>query len=79
MASKFKVTRFDETGNIGLWQTRVKDLLSQQGISKALSDKKPAKVDVDKWEEMQAQAASGDDQAVPLGSNHVPCHGGDVT
>jgi hypothetical protein len=58
MASKFEVMRFDGTGNFGLWQTRVKDLLAQQGILKALSDKKPVTVDDDKWEEMQAQAAA---------------------
>ena len=45
MASKFEVVRFDGTGNFGLWQTRVKDLLAQQGISRALNEKKPAKVD----------------------------------
>ena len=56
MASKFEVARFDGTGNFGMWQTRVKDLLAQQGISRALNEKKPAKVDDDKWEEMQAQA-----------------------
>ena len=54
MVSKFEVTRFDGTDNFRLWQTRVKDLLAQQGILKALSDKKPTKVDDDKWEEMQA-------------------------
>ena len=48
MAFKFEVVRFDGTGNFGLWQTRVKDLLAQQGISKALNEKKPAKVDDDK-------------------------------
>jgi hypothetical protein len=52
MASKFKVARFDGTGNFGLWQTRVKDL------SRTLDEKKPAKVDDDKWEEMQAQACA---------------------
>ena len=56
--SKFNVARFDGTGNFGLWQTRVKDLLTQQGISRALSEKKPAKVDDDKWEEMQAQTCA---------------------
>lgn len=56
IASKFEVARFDGTGNFGLWQTRVKDLLAQQGILRALDEKKPAKVDDDKWEEMQAQA-----------------------
>ena len=58
MASKFEVARFDCTGNFGLWQTRVKDLLAQQGISRALSEKKPMKVDDNKWEEMQAQACA---------------------
>ena len=58
MASKFEVARFDGTRNFGLWQTRVKDLLAQQGISRALNEKKPAKVDDDKWEEMQAQACA---------------------
>ncbi|KAF8673343.1 hypothetical protein HU200_048903 [Digitaria exilis] len=56
MPSKFEVARFDGTRNFGLWQTRVKDLLAQQGISRVLNDKKPAKVEDDKWEEMQAQA-----------------------
>ena len=36
----------------------MKDLLAQQGISRALNEKKPAKVDDDKWEEMQAQACA---------------------
>ena len=45
MASKFEVARFDGTGNFGLWQTRVKNLLAQQGISMALGEKKTAKVD----------------------------------
>src|SRR6266540_7259120 len=58
MASKFEVTRFDGTGNFGLWQTRVKDLLAQQGILKTLSDVKPIKVDDDKWDEMKAQASA---------------------
>jgi hypothetical protein len=58
MASKFKVARFDGTRNFGLWQTRVKDLLAQQGISRALDEKKPTKVDDDKWEEMQVQACA---------------------
>ena len=56
MASKFEVARFDGTGNFGLSQTRVKDLLAQQSISRALNEKKPAKVDDSKWEEMRAQA-----------------------
>ena len=56
MVSKFEVARFDGTANSGLWQTRVKNLLAQQGISRAFNVKKLTKVDDDKWEEMQAQA-----------------------
>ena len=58
MTSKFEVARFDGTRNFGLWQTRVKDLLAQQSISRALNEKKPAKVDDVKWEEMQTQACA---------------------
>ena len=58
MASKFEVARFDGTENFELWQTRGKDLLAQQSISRALNEKKPAKMDDDKWEEMQAQACA---------------------
>ena len=58
MASKFEVVKFDGTRNFGLWQTRVKDLLAQQGISRALSEKKLMKVDDNKWEEMQVQACA---------------------
>jgi hypothetical protein len=32
--------------------------LAQQGISRALDEKKLAKVDDEKWEEMQAQACA---------------------
>jgi hypothetical protein len=58
MASTFEVTRFDGTGKFGLWQTRVKDLLAQQSISKVFNGINPEKVDDDKWEEMQAQACA---------------------
>ena len=57
MASKFEVARFDGIGNFRLWQMRVKNLLAQQGISRTLNEKKPAKVDDDKWE-IQAQACA---------------------
>ncbi|KAL0373808.1 UNVERIFIED_CONTAM: Retrovirus-related Pol polyprotein from transposon TNT 1-94 [Sesamum radiatum] len=55
---KFEVVKFDGTGNFGLWQTRVKDLLAQQGILKALRPQKPANMDEEDWEELQ-QRASG--------------------
>ena len=55
--NKFEVQKFEGTGNFALWQTRVKDLLAQQGCLKALRDVKPAKMDNDDWEELQMQAA----------------------
>ena len=39
MTFKFEMVRFDGTGNFRLWQMRVKDLLAQQDISRALSEK----------------------------------------
>ena len=55
--TRFEVEKFSGTGNFGLWQTRVKDLLAQQGCLKALRDAKPAKMDAEDWEELQLQAA----------------------
>ena len=55
--TRFEVHKFDGTGNFALWQTRVKDLLAQQGCLKALRDVKPAKMDNDDLEELQMQAA----------------------
>ena len=34
--AKFNIVMFDGFGNFGLWQRRVKDLLVQQGMVKAL-------------------------------------------
>ncbi|KAE8712603.1 hypothetical protein F3Y22_tig00110239pilonHSYRG00004 [Hibiscus syriacus] len=36
LGAKFEVVKFDGQGNFRLWQTRVKDMLAQQGILKAL-------------------------------------------
>src|ERR1041385_7383119 len=55
--TRFEVEKFNGTGNFGLWQTQVKDLLAQQGCLKALRDAKPAKMDAKDWEELQLQAA----------------------
>ena len=73
MASTFEVARFDGPGNFGLWQMRVKKLLAQQSISRALSEKKLAKVDDDKWEEIQAQSCAT--IRLCLRSDYVPLHG----
>ncbi|KAL0284885.1 UNVERIFIED_CONTAM: Retrovirus-related Pol polyprotein from transposon TNT 1-94 [Sesamum calycinum] len=55
--TKFEVVKFDGTGNFGLWQTRVKDLLAQQGILKVLRPQKPASMDDEDWEELQQRMA----------------------
>ena len=50
--AKFEVVKFDRTGNFRLWQIRVKDLLAQQGIVKALRPQKPASIEAKDWEEL---------------------------
>ena len=59
MATKFDVGKFNGKGNFGLWQKRVKALLIQQGLLKALYGKssKPATM-TEEWEEMDLKAAS---------------------
>jgi hypothetical protein len=56
--SRFEVVKFDGSGNFGLWQIRVKDLLTQQGNLTGLAEKKPEKIEVDDWEEKQTLAAA---------------------
>ena len=53
---KFEVVKFDGTGNFGLWQTKVKDLLAQQGILKALWPKKLDTMKAEDWEKLQQRA-----------------------
>ncbi|CAA0813915.1 Unknown protein [Striga hermonthica] len=55
--SKFEVSKFDGHGNFGLWQTRVKDLLAQQGIQKGLHAEKPKGMEDDDWQDLQERAA----------------------
>ena len=50
--AKFEVMKFNGHGNFGLWQTRVKDLLAQQGILKALRSQKPKSMEDEDWEEL---------------------------
>jgi len=42
-ATKFEVEKFNDKGNFGLWQKRVKALLVQQGLHKTLKDSKICK------------------------------------
>ncbi|GMJ14824.1 hypothetical protein HRI_005151600 [Hibiscus trionum] len=55
-SAKFKVVKFNGEGNFGLWQTRVKDLLAQQGILKVLRSTKPTLMEEDDWEQLQQRA-----------------------
>ncbi|KAL6508621.1 hypothetical protein OROGR_023332 [Orobanche gracilis] len=55
--AEFEVGKFDGTGNFGLWQRRVKDVLAQQGLSKALRENKPVDTDQLDWEELKEKAA----------------------
>jgi hypothetical protein len=52
--------KFGGTGNFGLWQRRVKDLLVQLGLVKALygKTKKSEKMTDDEWEELDMKAVS---------------------
>lgn len=55
--AKFEVARFDGTGNFGLWQRRVKNMLTQQSLQKALCETKVEEmVDAD-WAEMKEKVA----------------------
>jgi hypothetical protein len=50
--------KFDGSSNFGLWQRRVKDLLVQQGMMKALYGTKPnGMADID-WKELEAKAVA---------------------
>jgi len=59
-STKYEVEKFNGKNNFFLWQRRMKDLLIQQGVYKALlrKAKKPEKMDDDEWEEMDVKAAS---------------------
>ena len=53
--TRFEVKKFNGTENLELWQTRVKDLLAQQGCLKALREVKSAVTELscDGWKFME--------------------------
>ena len=57
-STKFDVVKFDGSGNFGLWQRRVKDLLVQQGMMKALYGKQPKGMDDMDWKDLEAKVAA---------------------
>ena len=58
--AKVDVLKFEGTGNFGLWQRSVKDLLVQQGLVKALyrKAKKLEMMTDNKWEEVDMKVFS---------------------
>ena len=59
--TKFEVEKFNDKGNFGLWQTKVKALV-QQGLHKTLQgnrkSSKPAGTSNEDWEEMDLKTVS---------------------
>jgi hypothetical protein len=57
-SAKFDMMKFDRSGNFGLWQRYVKDLLVQQGMVKALyGTKLEGMADID-WKELEVKAVA---------------------
>ena len=58
--AKVNIVKFNETGNFGLQKRRVKDMLLQQGLVKALygKTKKQEKMTDDEQEELEMKAVS---------------------
>ena len=60
VASQFRVERFDGKGSFTLWQRRVKDILVQQCLARALKgkDAKPEKMEDYEWEDLESRCVS---------------------
>lgn len=58
--AKFEVEKFTSKINFALWKLKVRDLLVQQGLHKALdgATKKPATMTDSNWEDLDARALS---------------------
>jgi hypothetical protein len=57
-STKFDMMKFNGSGNFGLWQRCVKDLLVHQGMVKVLYGTKPeGMADID-WKELEAKAVA---------------------
>ena len=56
-STQFDIVKFDGYENFELWQRRVKDLLLQEGMVKALSKKQLESMKVMDWKELEARIA----------------------
>ena len=56
--AKFEVEKLTGKSNFSLWKLKVRDLLVQQGLHKALdgATKKPATITTSDWEDLDARA-----------------------
>ena len=57
-STKLNMVKFNGSGNFGLWQRKVKDLLVQQGMVKALYGKQPEGMNNMDWKDLEAKAAA---------------------
>ena len=57
-STKFDIVKFDGSKNFGLWQRRVKDLLVQQSMMKALYEKQPKGMDDMDWKDLEVKVAA---------------------
>ena len=57
-SAKFDVVKFDGSRNLELWQRRVKDLLVQQGMVKALYGNQLEGVNDMDWKDLEAKTAA---------------------
>jgi hypothetical protein len=59
-SSKFEVEKFSGKNNFELWNLKMRDLLVQQGLQKALAGKtkKPMTMKNEEWEDMDAKSLS---------------------
>ena len=56
-SSKFEVEKFSGKNNFELWKLKMRDLLVQQGLQKALTgkSKKPTAMTNEEWEDLDAK------------------------
>ena len=57
-STKFDMVKFDGSGNFGLWQRRIKDLLVQQGMVKVLYGKQLDGMNNMDWKDLKAKTAA---------------------
>ena len=57
-STKFDLVKFDGPRNLELWQRRVKDLLVQQGMVKALCGKQPEGMNDINWKDLEAKTVT---------------------